>query len=516
MAQESESVKSKRIAKNSAYLYVGLMARMLINFYASRVILASLGIDDYGVYNVVGGFVLMFGVLSNSLSSACSRFLNYEMGNAGRDRLSKIFSLSVTIMFAIAVIVAVVCEIVGVWYIRNVLVVADSRRIAAAWVFQISLLTFCWNLITVPYSSAIIAHERMKVFTCVNIYEGVAKLIICYLVVLSPIDRLIFYAIMVCVLQMSVRLIYKSYSKHRFEECTYRFYYDKSMFRQMLSYAGWTFIGQSANLLRNQGGNILINQFFGPAVNAAKAVANQVLHAVDEFAVNFMRAVNPQITQSYASGQYGYMVKLVYLGSRYSYYVMLLLSLPFIVRADFILDLWLEEVPAHSVLFLRLSLLLSMTGAISKPLITAIGATGIVRNYQIAVGIICILCLPICYFIYKCGGIAESFMVVSLVAEFGCLVTRLVVLHRNMHFNIWKYVMKVLMRLLVVTAVASVVPVILVCCLHDSTFAACLEIAVSVLSVISAIVLVGLDSDERIMLRSVAVRAVHGLLNRKK
>lgn len=504
MSSDTKST-SKRIAKNTGVLYIRMLFLMAVGFYTSRVILQALGVDDFGTYNVVGGFVAMFAVLSKSLSSAASRFLNYEMGRGNKDNLKKVFATTVNIQVVLAIIIAIFCEAVGIWFVNNKMVIAPDRLYAANWVFQFSVFTFCSNLLTVPYNAAIIAHERMKAFAYVSIFEGIAKLAISFAVMISPIDTLIFYSALICLLQFSIQMMYVAYCKKHFEECTYSFIYDKPLMKEVFSYSGWNFIGTASSTLRNQGGNILINLFFGPSVNAARAVANQVLHAVDGFAHNFMIAIKPQITQNYASGNYEYMMTLVFKGSRMTYYLLYTLSLPILLNTEYLLDLWLDKVPAHAVLFVQLTLIFTMLEHISGTLITAQLATGKIRNYQLVVGGIQMMNLPISYAVYLLGGFAESFLLVAILCGIGCLCARLYMLRPMIGLKISRFVKEVLFNLAVVTCVSLILPVILRYYMSESFVAFVCVSLVAVSSALLSIFFVGMDNSERKYANSILI-----------
>ena len=416
---------NKRIAKNTFVLYVRMLFLMAISLYTSRVILEALGVEDFGVYNVVGGFVALFGILCKSLSSAASRFLNFEMGRGDKDRLTKVFSTTLTIHVVLAVIIAVLAEGVGFWFVNNKLVISPDRLYAANWVFLFSVLTFCFNLVTVPYHAAIIAHERMKVFAYIGIFEGIGKLLICYLLFFSPIDRLIIYGILMFLIQLIVCLMNLIYCRKFFPECEYHFVREKGIFKEIFGFASWNMIGSSSAILRNQGNNILINLFFGPVVNAARAVANQVLHAVHAFVENFFIALKPQITQSYANGNWSYMMTLIFQGSRLAYYMLLFLCMPILLNTDYLLHLWLKTVPDYSVSFVQLTLIFTMIESVSSPLITAQLATGKIRNYQLVVGGLQIMNVPISYIILKLGGVPETILYVTIFISVCCLCARL-------------------------------------------------------------------------------------------
>ena len=328
---------NKRIAKNTLLLYFRMLFLMAVSLYTSRVVLNALGVEDFGIYNVVGGVVAMFSVLSGSLSTAISRFITYELGKGNKENLNKIFSSAVTIQFGLAGIIILLAETIGIWFLNIKMNIPEVRMEAANWVFQFSILTFAINLISVPYNASIIAHEKMSAFAYISILEAVGKLTIAYLITISPIDKLIFYAILMCAVALVVRLTYGNYCKRHFSECTYHFSWDKLLLKQMFGFAGWNFIGASSAILRDQGGNVVINLFCGPTVNAARGIAFQVNNAVNQFVTNFMTALNPQITKSYASGDKEYMMTLIFQGARLSFYMLFLLSLPILVNTHYIL-----------------------------------------------------------------------------------------------------------------------------------------------------------------------------------
>lgn len=453
------SSNNKRIAKNTIMLYIRMLFLMVVTLFTTRVILQALGVEDYGIYNVVGGIVALFSILSQSLSSACSRFLNYEMGRGNFGRLKRVFSTSVTIQIGMAVLIAVLCEIGGLWFLNNKMVIPEDRLIAANWVFQFSVLTFCVNLISVPYNAAIIAHEKMSAFAYISIYEGIARLLICYLVMVSPLDRLIVYAALIFVIQLSVRFIYTIYCNRKFDECHYLFTYDRNLMYELFGYAGWNFIGGAAAVLRTQGGNIIINLFAGPTVNAARGVANQVNHAVSLFASNFMTAVKPQITKSYASGDQAYMTSLVNQSARFSYYMLLFLSLPLGFNIDFILGLWLDEIPEKTSIFIILTIVFTLVESFANPLMTAQFATGNVRNYQIVVGGLNLLNLPISYLLLKMGYPAEAFLYVAIVIACIAIAARLIILKREMNFHSRRFFKSVLLNCMYVTILSLICPI---------------------------------------------------------
>ena len=452
------STNNKRIAKNTLLLYIRMLFMMVVSLYTSRVVLNALGVEDFGIYNVVGGVVAMFSMLSGSLSAAITRFITYELGTGNKEKLKKIFSSSVTIQIGLAVLIILLAEAIGVWFLNVKMNIPDSRMVAANWVFQFSILTFAINLISVPYNASIIAHERMSAFAYISILEATGKLAIAFLIVISPIDKLIFYAILMCAVALIVRFAYGAYCKKHFEECTYHFIFDKDLLKRMFGFAGWNFIGASSAVLRDQGGNVVINLFCGPTVNTARGIAFQVNNAISGFVTNFMTALNPQITKSYASGDRDYMMTLIYQGARLSFYMLLLLSLPVLVNTHYILSLWLKIVPDHAVLFVQLVLIFAMSESISNPLITAMLATGKIRNYQLIVGGLQLMNLPVSYVLLRMGVFPEIVIVVAIAISQCCLSARLLMLRGMIGLSVRKYLKKVYINVLIVTVIAAILP----------------------------------------------------------
>lgn len=491
------SDNNKRIAKNTLLLYFRMLFMMLVSLYTSRVILNALGVEDFGIYNVIGGVVAMFTVLSGSLSAAISRFITYELGKSDQSKLNKIFSASVTIQLFLSLIIFILIESIGVWFLNAKMTIPIERMTAANWVLQLSIVTFVINLVSVPYNAAIIAHEKMSAFAYISILEAVCKLAIAFLILVSPMDKLIFYAILMCTVSIIVRFAYGDYCKKHFAECTYHFHWDIDILKKMFGFAGWNFIGAASSVMRDQGGNIITNLFFGPAVNAARGISGQVNGAILGFVNNFMMAMNPQITKSYASGNKEYMMTLIINGARFSYYMLLLLSLPVIINTNYILVVWLKILPPHTVAFVQLSLLLALSESISNPLITAMLATGNIRNYQIVVGGLQMLNLPISYMFLWMGYLPESVFVVAIVISQCCLAARLYMLRGMIGLSVNLFIRKVYLNVICVTLSAGLLPLILFLELQEGISAFILISLVSVLSCCLSVYLVGCSKNEK-------------------
>lgn len=494
------SENSKRIAKNTLLLYFRMLLIMAVTLYTSRVVLATLGVEDFGIYNVIGGVVAMFSVISGSLSAAISRFITYELGKGDKERLKVIFSSSIVIQVCLALLICILAEIGGVWFLNNKMNIPIARMEAANWTLQCSILTFMINLISVPYNAAIIAHERMKAFAYVSILEAILKLIIVFMLCVSSFDKLKTYAILLALVAVIIRLIYGYYCKKHFEECRFHFIYDKRILKDIGGFAGWNFIGSASGILRDQGGNIIINLFCGPAVNAARGIATQVQNAVYGFVSNFMTALNPQITKNYAIGNRDYLMFLLHQGSRFSFYLLLLFSLPILLNTHYILTLWLTTVPEHTVNFVRLVLIFSLSESISQPLITVQNATGRIRNYQIVVGGLQMLNLPVSYLLLRYGYAPESVLIVAVLNSQSCLMARLYMLRFSIGLSARKFIRDVYLNALCVSIIAGIFPILTLIIADKSLIMFLVHCAFTVICTLLSVLFIGCNSKERNMI----------------
>lgn len=499
--QQDNSANNKRIAKNTLLLYVRMLFLMLISLYTSRVILNALGVEDYGIYNVVGGFVSLFTVLCGSLSTSISRFITFELGKKNNiEKLNRIFSTAVSIQAVLASIILVIAEIIGMWFINSKMVLPPERIYAAYWVFQFSVLTFCIQLLSVPYNAAIIAHERMSAFAYISIIEAVGKLMVAYAITIGQNDRLIMFGLLIAIIQIFIRFLYGIYCSRHFEECRWHPIVDKPLISEMFGFAGWTFIGSSAIHLRDQGGNILINLFFGPTVNAASGISMKVNSVVQQFVLYFMMAINPQIIKSYAKGEYNYMFKLIFVGSRASFYLILLLSLPVLLNTETILYLWLGDVPKHTSAFVKLLLILLMSDTLSNPIITAQSATGKIRNYQIVVGGALLMNLPIVYIFFKLGYAAEYSLITAIAFSQICLFLRLYMFKMNVKsFSIKQFLVQVYLNVIIVSIVASFIPIVIAKNIETNILSLLYLSVICIITTSLSIFFLGLRSKERLI-----------------
>lgn len=501
---QDHSENTKRIAKNTLMLYGRMLFSMVVSLYTSRVVLNTLGVVDYGIYGVVGGFVAMFSLISSSLSSAVSRFLTFELGRGDKERLNKAFSTSLLIHIVLAIVVFIVAETVGIWFVNNKMTIPSDRLYAANWVFQASILSFMFGLFSVPYNASIVSHERMSAFAYIGILDTTLRLCVVLFIAYSSwqFDKLIVYSMLLVAVSISLQCIYLIYCRKHFEECRLRISFDKEFWKEISAFAGWNFIGCTAQLLKDHGVNIILNIFNGPVLNAARGIATSVNTAVSSFAGSFMTALNPQITKSYASGDYEYMMFLVERGSRFSFYILMILAFPIILETDYILSLWLVQFPAHTVNFVRLVLILSLTDAISNPLITVQLATGRIRNYQLAVGGVLLLNFPLSYICLTLGYSPESIYIVAIIVSILCLVLRLFFLKQMVGLSIIKYYRNVVINVLFVSCIALCLPYIVHVFMNYGMLRFLIVTMISIISSISSILIIGCSRSERVLILS--------------
>lgn len=449
---------NKRIAKNTLFLYIRMFLIMGVTLYTSRIVLQVLGETDFGLYNVVGGIVMMFTFLNGSLAGATSRFITYEIGRQDYVRLHKIFNVSLLTHIMIALVIVILAETVGLWFLYNKMIIPEGRFDAAFWVFQISVISCVLSITQVPYSAMIIAHERMNIYAYVGIFEVMFKLLIAYLIMVSPYDKLVVYAFLLFLVQMMLMIYYRMFCNKHFSGCSLMFVKDKTMYKHMFVYAGSDIIGNLAVLAQGQGLNILLNMFFGPAVNAARGVAYQVQGAVTQFSGNFMTAVKPQIIKQYAAGKINEMMRLVVHSSCFSYYLMLLLVMPICLEADYILTLWLGEYPDYTVSFLRLVLVLCMIQTLKTPRTTVFHATGKILLPNIVVGTILCLAFPMAYVVLKMGYDPNSVFWTAIASMLLSEVASIIIMKSRINCSVRSYVFSVHVRCLIVTGLSLAIP----------------------------------------------------------
>lgn len=377
---------------------------MLVSLYTSRVILERLGVDDYGIYQAVGGIVAFLSFLNGALSNSTSRFLTFELGAGNTDRLKKTFSTLLSSHIILALIVVILGETIGLWYFHNKMVIPPDRMGAAVFVFHLSIITAFLNLTQVPYSAAIIAHEKMSIYAYTSIVEVLAKLSICYLLGVGGYDKLKMYAILLFVVQSSLIIYYRCYCNHKFEETKYKFILDKDIMKPVLSFSGWSLFGWTANAFTDQGVLLLLNLFFSPAVVAARAISLQVNNAANQLVRNFRTAANPQIIKLFAEKDYNSSKKLLLQSTKFSYYLMFVIALPVVFLAEPLLHLWLgDNVPEFTTIFLQLAIIQSLVQVFDTSFFTALYAKGQLKENALISPFVCFVGFPLVYYLFKAG-----------------------------------------------------------------------------------------------------------------
>ena len=478
-------------------LYFRMFFLMILGLFTSRVVLESLGESDFGIYSVVGGVVAMFSVISGALTAAVNRFITFEMGKADSAQLGKVYSTAVNVQIILSILVVLLAEPIGLWFIDNKMTIPPDRIEAARMVMHFSLLSFVINLMSVPQMAAITAHEKMSAYAYIGILDAVLRFVAAVLISKSASDRLVTYSILMAFVVFTVRIAYGIYCRRKFPECRYKFVYDRPLIKEMAGFAGWSFIGTASGVLRDQGGNILVNLFSTPAVNAARAIAFQLNGVVQNFVTNFMTAVNPQITKSYASGDNVYMHSLLRRSSRMSFYLLFILSLPILFNTDFLLGLWLASVPASTSAFVKLFIIFSLSESISNPLITAMLATGRIRNYQIVVGGLQLMNLPVSFVLLKLGYAPEVTVVVAIVLSQICFAARLIMLRRMIGLSSSEYLSRVYFNILKVALTGGAVSYILTSILPEGTICSCISIFICIMVATFSSLFIGCSSFER-------------------
>lgn len=508
---ENTTSSNKRIAKNTLLLYARMLLLLVVSLYTSRIVLATLGIEDYGLYNVVGGIVTMFTFLNAAMGNSSHRFITYALGKGDKGELQSVVSTTYLIHWTIAVVIFVLAETIGLWFLENKMVIPSDRMYACRWVYQFSVVACMVSIISVPYNAMIIAHERMSAFAFISILDAVLRLMIVFLIQLFGGDKLILYAVLILGVTVLDRLIYQVYCYRKFEESKYIKFKRASQFIEMSSFAGWSMVGNLAYMCYTQGLNILLNMFFGPAINAARGVAVHVQGAIKGFVTNFQTAVTPQIIKSYSQGDYKRLHTLIYSSSKFSFFLLLCMVLPVSLEAKTILGLWLKEVPDYSVIFTLFVLWIMLIEPLSNPIDKANQATGKIRTYQIVEGGTLLLILPIAYVFLKLGAEPQSVFIVQFVIMLLVQFIRLFLVCHKIRMSKREYAKTVLLRVFLVTITSVIIPTLLFLYLPQTIISFIIVIISSVISVLCCSYFIGLTDGEKVFVREKTLQYVSKL-----
>lgn len=492
------TTNNKRILKNTVFLYFRMFLVMTITLFTSRVILKNLGVEDFGIYNVVGGVVAMMAVVNSSMGVATQRYITFSLGKRDFDRLKQVFNTSIQIYLLLSFLLIGLAETIGLWWVNNKLVIPEARMETANWVYQYAILSCCFTLLVNPFYATIIAYEKMDYYAYLSIVEVTLKLLVAYIITMIPYDKLNTYGSLMLAVQAIVLGMYLFYCRRHFSECRFRYYRNNTLFKELLSYSGWNLFAAFSMVAKGQGLNILLNAFFGPTVNAARGIAYQINAVISQFFTNFYTAVKPQVTKYYAQDKHDEMFKLIFMSARMSFFLILFISLPIMVETHSIIMLWLNTDIDYVVVFTRLIILISAIDAMATPLMTLMHATGKIRLYQMVISVSTILILPfsyICLKYFNCNP--TSAFVVSLCTSLFCMFARLWLVNRKVDFPIKKYITSVYARCVLVAILSAIVPGMIYFQLQESIQRLIIVCAVSVLSSAVAIMSIGMNKNER-------------------
>jgi O-antigen/teichoic acid export membrane protein len=491
------STDNIRIVKNTGILYIRMLILMFLGFYTSRIVLNSLGVVDYGVYNVVGGIVSVFSILTTAMSGTTQRYITIALGENDIDKLKEVFSVSLTIHLTISIILFICIEILGLYFMYNHAVIPEDRLTAAFWVFQISTITAILTIINVPFNGTIIAHEKMSAFAFFSLIDVVVKLSICFILPYTSFDKLIVYASLLFISSIINFTSIQIYCIRKFIETRYKLSWDKSIFKSMLGMTSWSLIDKIAYIGFAQGVTLVTNIFFGPAINAASGIASQGSNVISQFTQNFQIAVNPQITKSYANGDLSNMHKLIIRSAKFSCFLLLYLIIPAFFEAETLLKLWLGNVPDHTVLYFKLSLIMTLINAVINPLQISNMACGKVRNYLLTRNLILLLVLPTTYLIYKIGGIPESSVIVNILTFTIAMIAGAKILQTQIQLKFSLFLHEIVLNIIAITILSCIIPLLIHISIDNEIMRLISTILSSVISTSLFVYIIGLNNEER-------------------
>jgi O-antigen/teichoic acid export membrane protein len=498
---------NKRIAKNTLMLYFRQMITMLVNLYSVRVILNTLGVEDYGIYIVIAGVTTMFAFLNGTMSNATQRFFSYALGKGNTEYYNKIFCMSLNIYLIVVLISIVLLETIGLWFVNTKLVIPVTRIEAAAFLYQFVILSFVLNIFTTTYISIILSQERMAIFAVMSVFDAILKLVIIFCLGWFSFDKLKLYAVLLFGVSVIHLLLYIVMCNKQFkQECRYNFVWDTKLFKEITGYSGWTILGTIAIIVRTHGVNILLNLFYGPLVNAARGIAYQVNNAIVAFSQNFSIAMKPQMIKLYAENNNQQLLSLVFQGTKIIYYLMFLLTLPVFLEAPYILNLWLKETPDFTVLFVRLILIEALIDSLRYPLQNIAFATGKIRAFQIMVSGTLILVLPVSYLFLKLGFSPQTPMIIGIIISIIALFWRLVIINRLIDFPVKRYCKLILTQILILSVLAMIIPITLKLLLQPGFIRFIVICSISVVVWIAIIYFGGLNKAEKNMIKKKATQ----------
>lgn len=491
-------IDNKRIAKNTVYLYIRTLVSMIVSLYTSRKILEALGVEDFGIMSVVGGVISLMAFINGSMSVATQRYLTFELGRGSESQYNKVFNIAVYVHAIMALIVLVVAETVGLWFVNTHLNIPESRMVAANWIYQATILSALLGIIQTPYNASVVSHEHMHICAYVGLGETFARLMIVVALLYYPYDRLAVWGFALFAVQLTVSIYYRVYCSRKFDDCRLSFrMWDTNLLKSMLGFTGWNMFGTIAWTLKDQGGSVLLNIFGGPVYNAARGVSSQVTGAVRGLIGGFQTAVNPQLTKTYASGDTDVTCNLLCKSSKISFFLMLIVSVPVLFEIDYILGIWLVEVPPMAALFTRLVILESLLDTLGGPMITSLMATGRIKWYQIVVGTILLLNIPVAYLMLKSGSHIATPLVVSVIFMILGNTSRLMFCRKMIGLSLRRYIHEVILPIGMVSVLSLIPGLYILHSLEQGWLRLIITTALSVAVIATTAFSLGLSQAER-------------------
>lgn len=499
---------NKRIARNTLMLYIRMGVSMIISLYTARVVLSTLGDINFGIFNVVSGCVAIFTFLNGALSGSASRYLTYELGRNDFRQLAKTFSATLVVHVALALVLTVLCETIGLWLLESKLIIPADRMSAARWAYQISIIMMVVSIIQVPYGAIVIAREKMDVYAYLSILDIVLRLLLVYLLQILPGDKLILWSILVLFVSVVYTGIYIIYSYRKFPETHIKFHKETPLYKRLLSYAWWDLIGNVSGMLQGQGVNMLLNLFFGPVVNAARAISYQIQGTLTQFSNNFMLASRPQIIKLYAANKIEEMMYLVKRSSCLAFYLSWILTLPLSLELETVLKLWLGSYPEYTVSFTLLTLILGLVLSIKSARVAAIHATGKIKLTNIVVGIILCMVFPVAYILLKKGLSPNAVIIATIIVTLISEVVAIIILRKYIVFSVTQYFVYVYGRCFVVAILSCIIPIVVRYNMDNDILRFTCVCVSSIISVAIVVYIIGIDKTTRQSINQVLKRFV--------
>lgn len=510
-----QSANNKRIAKNTAFLYIRMLFVLLVTLYTTRVVLNALGVEDYGTYNVVCGFVSLFGFLNTSLSQGIQRFFNYELGQGGNEAVLKVFNTALIIQLGLIVLLFIVLEGVGYYWFTTELVVPEGRREVAWIIFQFSIVSMLVNILSTPYAAMVMSYERMNYYAVVSVLDAVIKLLVALSLPYVPFDKLLYYGVLLLIISVLNFFMYSIYCHRKFSFLKVNFSFDGTLFRSMFTFSGWNFLGSLASMIKTQGTNILLNSFFGVVVNASSGIAAQVSSAVQQFSLNIVIAFRPQLVTAYSQNNVVRVQKMMFVMSKIGFLLVFTLAVPILLEIDYILALWLgDSVPAYAAAFSQLTIVAMVVGIFNAPVTQVIHATGRMKRYQIVTSLTMCSILPISWIFFRMGYNASLVYWITVFITILNQCFSLVVLHAEFKYSYKQYLKEIVLPCVVVAILAPIFPWIL-CRSLDVSF---IRLVLVILSACVVMFVLGygilLNKAERLLLRNTVQNKIVKRINK--